>query len=944
MDKFEYKVRADEIKELISREQYARAAEIADTIDWRRVKSVMMLCTISDLYKINRRYEDARDILLLAYDRRPGGRTICYSLCELSIKMDEIAQAKEYLDEFVQIAPKDPGRYVLQYKMYEALDVSIEERIEVLVKLKEQDPRERWQYELAYLYHKIGLESHCVEECDELILWFGDGRYVIKAMELKMLHQPLSEEQQEQYDAYKAGLEKANRPAYEQAEEQKPAEFEDMPIQVKTMDVSPYNTINLQAELAQDLEKVLSDNYQPEQSVMDDITKVIVSPLYDSDTESFDNPEIAEVSTDDIETDRETEELRYQTVDFSSMDVLQAMQQAEAAEQARLAAEAEAAEQAEAEQLPVEEATLPEEADDEPAVETEVFFGETVEISDVEEALSEENTESASESVEEVAETVMEDAAESVSEDNTRDTVMEQLRLQNIGVMEEPPKFMAKVLSQEADGQLSLVMPDEKEVVEKQITGQLNLNDILLEWERIKKENEEKRMEDVRQRVLRQTGSMFTEFEATMRDGLLEKLESGEVSMDQLDEKIEEMTEAAEDVAEAEGFAVEPIAEMPEEIAQVVEEPAEELAEEVIEEGQEESAGVQEEIAEAVEEPAEDLVEEVTEEVPEETAEVQEEIAEAVEVPAEEPAEEVVEEAQEEAAEVQEEIAEAVEVPAEEPAEEVVEEVQQESVEVPVYVKPEVEREKAKVRTLSREERDLFAPFIPNKTARDQLINVLDNVSMASFTGNLIITGEEGIDIITLAKNIVAEIRENDSNFSGKIAKISGGILNDRNVEETLEQLSNGALIIHGAADLKADTINRLHRVLQQENFGIVVILEDTKPAMNRLLKLNPILKESFTARMDVDALSNDLLVGYGKKYALDNEYFIDDLGVLALHTKIENMQTNDHTVTTAEVRGIVDEAISHVNRKNIGHFFDILLAKRYNAEDMVILSEKDFT
>ena len=200
MDKSEYKLRAEEIKDLISRGEYAQAAEIADTIDWRRVKSVMMLCTISDLYKINRRYEDARDMLLLAYERRPGGRTICYSLCELSIKMEEYVQAIEYYKEFVQVAPKDSGRYILQYKLYEAQDVSLEERISVLEELKKRDYREKWAYELAYLYHRVGLAARCVEECDELILWFGEGKYVIKAMELKMLHQPLTPEQQEKYD------------------------------------------------------------------------------------------------------------------------------------------------------------------------------------------------------------------------------------------------------------------------------------------------------------------------------------------------------------------------------------------------------------------------------------------------------------------------------------------------------------------------------------------------------------------------------------------------------------------------------------------------------------------------------------------------------------------------------------------------------------------------
>lgn len=203
MDKYEYKVRADEIKSLISEGEYEEAVKIADSIDWRRVKSVMMLCTISDLYKINRRYEDSRNILLLAYEKQKG-RLIVYSLCELSIKLGEYVQAIEYYKEFVQLAPKDSGRYILQYKLYEAQDVSLEERIEVLEELKRHDYREKWAYELAYLYHRVGLESKCIEECDEMILWFGEGRYVLKAYELKMLHTHLTPEQQQKYEELKS--------------------------------------------------------------------------------------------------------------------------------------------------------------------------------------------------------------------------------------------------------------------------------------------------------------------------------------------------------------------------------------------------------------------------------------------------------------------------------------------------------------------------------------------------------------------------------------------------------------------------------------------------------------------------------------------------------------------------------------------------------------------
>ncbi|MDE5951464.1 MAG: hypothetical protein K2H12_07790, partial [Acetatifactor sp.] len=323
MDKNEYKIKADEIKALIAQAEYQQAADIADSIDWRRVKSVMMLCTISDLYKINRRYEDSRDILLLAYDRHPGGRTIVYSLCELSIKIEDYVMAIEYYKEFVQIAPKDTGRYILQYKLYQAQDVSLEERIAVLEELKSKDYREKWAYELAYLYHRVGLATKCIEECDELILWFGEGKYVVKAMELKMLHQPLTSEQQGKYDnrfqpepfyedsesfyqeqepVYEGdqGREYYSEAAY--AAEQRVSQEEkaalpvnvltaptiripsdEVEIQVKTVDVGEYNTINLQRELAEGLREVLED-----EESQDAITRSIIAPMMEDDGDGQD--------------------------------------------------------------------------------------------------------------------------------------------------------------------------------------------------------------------------------------------------------------------------------------------------------------------------------------------------------------------------------------------------------------------------------------------------------------------------------------------------------------------------------------------------------------------------------------------------------------------------------------------------------------------------------
>ena len=883
MDKYEYKVRADEIKELIAAGDYVQAAEIADTIDWRRVKSVMMLCTISDVYKINRRYEDAKNMLLLAYDRRPGGRTICFSLCELCIKTEEYVQAISFYNEFVSVAPKDPGRFILRYKLMEAQDVNLEERISVLEELKKRDYREKWAYELAYLYHRVGLATKCVEECDDLILWFGEGKYVIKAMELKMLHQPLTADQQRKYDnrfapekpgavgsvpeqfeneasgdvqgydeadetvsrdtrVYEAVYPEAELNSHEKAvdavlpEVDKSVQVEEgePEIQVKPMDVSAYNTINLQEELAAGLREVLEGEGARDKSA--EITRSILAPLFaNSDTESLDPPQIDEVSEGDLEEGDPKAE--------------------------------------------------PEEMES-----AEVFFSETADI------------------------------------------VLNQMQEEALAKPEEkvmtsqPPKELAHVLSQESDGQIRLVVPEEKALIEKQITGQMSFEDVFAEWERMKEESEKRRQEEVRQHVLQQTGAMFTEFEEAVRDGLLEKLENEKITP--FDPQAAELQE--EPVEEFAGEQTEELAEEP--AKEFAEESAEELAEEPVEE----SAGEQTE--ELAEEQAEEFVEENWGEVEEieeihdsedGASEEETEVAAEEETIAEEPDEWETETAEEEAVEeevIEEEIAE------EEAAEEeVVEEV------------PAVDRDPAKVRALTKEEKELYAPYIQSKADRESLVKAIDSISLAPYTGNIIITGEMGTDTFSLAKNMIREVQLTDSNFAGKVAKISGSGLNSQKIDDLIDHFKNGALIIQKATEMENTTVESINHVLQKDRFGIIIVLQDTKKAMDKFLAEHERFAEMFTARFHIHPMSDETLAAYGKQYAKEMEYAIDEFGMLALHTRIDELQTSDHAVTVVEVKEIVDEAIRRVNRKTLKHFFDVLFGKRYDDEDMIILGEKDF-
>ncbi len=944
MDKSEYKLRAEEIKDLISRGEYAQAAEIADTIDWRRVKSVMMLCTISDLYKINRRYEDARDMLLLAYERRPGGRTICYSLCELSIKMEEYVQAIEYYKEFVQVAPKDPGRYILQYKLYEAQDVSLEERIAVLEELKKRDYREKWAYELAYLYHRVGLAARCVEECDELILWFGEGKYVIKAMELKMLHQPLTPEQQEKYDhrfdAPGSYIPSQNsvqdngysgNQGYDQGYTQDGSYDQGQGYdQNYTQNYSQDGNYDQSQGYAQDYSQdgsydqnqgyVPEDNYdrisgdtQVYETVQQPAQETSAQPVQDDLDIHVKTMDVGQYNTINLQAElaaglREVlgeepkEDTAKATSDSITRSIVAPMMDSDT------------------ESLDYPEIAEVSEDDLEPETEqiegSEVFFGETGEIGDLSQVPEVETEEILPE---EPASLKKQDVVPELSEAEVEPEATTPV---------EPPKELANVLAQESDGQISLVMP-EAESIEKQITGQMNIEDILAEWERKKKENLEKREEEVRQHVLQQTGAMFTEFEQAVRDGLLEKLEKEKaVDADTVTDtdEVEELEEIADVNDETEKAPAEVSEEEPER------EPADTdiVDTEEVEELEEEPAVAEHEEEPATEEPEASVDMEVTQEPAAEIPEVPEETTAEIEEASEETTAETEEASEESVAEAEEEPEEAVE--------EVHEDEQPQTPEPPV-----VERDKAKVRALTREERELYAPFIQSKSAREQLVKAIDNISLAAYTGNVIITGEEGMDTLSLAKNMIREIQATDSNFSGKVAKISGHALNKKDVADTLSKLKNGALIIGKASEMNDTTVNTLYKALQQENQGIVIILEDTKREIDRFLEKHEKLKESFTARMDVEALSNDTLVAFGRQYAREMEYSIDELGVLALHTRIEDMQTIDHVVTVVDVKEIVDEAIAHANKKTLKHFFDVLFAKRYDDEDMIILTEKDF-
>lgn len=956
MDKYEYKVRLQEIKDLIAKGEYVEAASIADTIDWTKVKSVMMLCTISDLYKINRRLEDARDLLLLAYDRYPGGRSIVYSLCELFIKMGDVVQAVEYYKEFVQIAPKDTGRYILQYKLYEAQDVSIEERIEVLKELKSKEYIEKWAYELAYLYHRIGLATKCVEECDELILWFGEGRYVMKAMELKMLHEPLTPSQEEKYAEMKGEIvrqkaaEETGEVYPEAPEEEKPEEeVDESPtkeilmsdpddIQVKVMNVGQYDTINMQKELAANMKELWDQKTDKEPEAEGD-TDLQETKRLDSLADALEDFTMAETKV--IETDAVKEALN-QSEEQGEVFF------GETSEMTPVSAEESSAE--------ITEETL------EQPMEAPVQSGQST-VPEAAAPKAEEKQE-AEEPQEEEPETVVLPTKE-IEEHINAQPAMKPRIAATIDPHKPLPEGMEKMLGMEYDGQISMVVP-EAEQVEKQITGQISLEDVLAEWERVKKENEQKRMEEVQQHILQQTGAMFTEFEAATRDGLLEKLEKGKTIPTDEVEELEEYYEPAqedgenyEELAEQDEFLDESYDDYEEPVENTEEYTEESEAIAADTEAEEEPNAADADIEVEEEPDAADADTEVGEEPDAADAEAEGEAAEEAvdDTAAEKAGTEEPDAADTEAEEESDTAAADNEVGEEADATEAAEEAVEDDVkdaETDAVVKgkkapgqnkgkPVRKAGKEQGRRLTAEEKELFGSYLQNKHTREQILNAIDKISLAAYTGNIILTGEEGMDTLTLAKKLMKEVQQTDSNFSGKIAKISSESLNKKGIAPVFDRIVNGALIIQKANKLSDDSVKDMQKVMNQEHKGMIVILEDTRGGAHKLLKKHPELKELFNIEIHVEALDNDSLVSYGRKYAEEQEYGMDEMGVLALHTCIAERQTIDHIVTIEEVKDIIDDAIQHANRKTLGHFFDIIVAKRYDEEDRIILRENDF-
>ena len=886
MDKYEYKLKLDQMKSLTAEHNYEKAAEIADTINWNKIKNVNALVKVGEIYENTGRLEDSREVLLMAYDRSPIGRMIIYRLAKVAIKMKNFDEAKDYYQEFVEIAPHDNLKYVLKYEICKAQGANIETLIGILEELKEQEYTEEWAFELACLYHKAGMADKCVEACDELVLWFGDGPYVERALELKMIYQPLNKQQEEKYRRFCQKREGVVEVRPEEGLDS--GEIVNETVQIPDVKLSPerFNTQNLQEELQKSMQQIMqATEKETVTDSMDNIKKLVEEiPYLQLPKEEYDPSEEEEDTLEHIETDHEIDDSL--KINFKEL----------------LAEEHDG-------QIGM---YMPEKT----ALEHQI----TGQMS-IEEVLAEwEKTKYA-------AEVALEDA--------------KQRRL-------ESAKARALQEAEEIMGRLADIIPKldagvaPKDILQDQyIEGKplendraaamvANMNQILQEEiDRISTETA-----DIDKQLAEAAGTAASAMEPEPAASMGEISGSG-VNAAELAEEVSGMMQETEDV-EISGQEQIPGSQPDEEIADLS---AEETDEETVDLSTEEKAA--EEVSDISEEKTSeaddfdivtadtiDLGKVVTEQA----------LAEAVEhiTDTESATDDI----------TQKELADntAVEV-----TKEVLKKEDRVERVLPEITEPEDETGFEAVTSLGEELRGIFTYFVSIKGMEEQICQALTGAARHlitgkdASTGNMVIQGGSGSGKTVLATAMVKALQKETGKPKGKVGKIEASALNKKDVASLLKKISGGCLIIEKAGDISKETAVRLALLLKSDTSGLFVIMEDTHRGIEKALGRDEGFASRFSEKINIPIFTSDELVSFAKAYANELGYTIDEMGILALYNSISNIQKYDKATTLTEVKEIVDDAIHKSEKGGLRKAFSIITSRRYDDEDYVILREKDF-
>lgn len=807
MDKYEYRVKTEQMLEYMEQKAYGKAMEIADTIDWRKVKNASMLCSVSEIYEQNEKYEKSRDVLFIAYDRTPGSRKIIYRLGILALKLGEPSEAMDCYEEFVSVAPKDPNQYILRYKILKAQNAPITQQIEVLEEFKKAEYIEKWAYELAKLYDEAGMITECLEECDDLILWFSEGKYVYQAMELKMKYKPLTPLQQEKYDQKPDGpMTPSQKFVQKLRENQLDTSTATIPTgEVKEAIKEPQLQKQVTGQMK--IEEILASWEEKQKEVM----------------------EVIEQKRQEAEADKEIVELKSEPEAATPEDVRRLMEELEGKKEDEALEEASASEPMEAEpeviEEPIEEQTFAEEDfeecfDDEIDEELEEF--EELDIPEWDEQEMEAMTEDPVEVIEESEEEVIEEP-ESIFEEMSEEDA-------------------AQVLSEESEVDEETELYEEEEISRDLSEGQ-------------------------------------------------EEMDPEDDDEDSFDPNDFEEVEDGYDIRDFE----------------------------------EEIAAFERERKESEEDEDDDDFDLLNETIPLSRIEVAKAAAtgKTGKIPVDE-------------------IANALGATGT---------FGQGTTGFTVQAKYDLEAQsEVGLRAgLTEEQKKLFSYFVPVRGMSEQLVDVLEqdkqctNRQGTSKTGNLLIIGRKGSGKTVLAVDVVKAIQKQRKLKQGKVAIITGDSLNKKKIKEIVSKLYGGALIIEKAGRMNEKTVQRLNKAMERDTGELLIVLEEQRKPLDRLLSSNKEFRRKFTSRLEVPIFINDELVTFGQTYAKENGFKIDEVGILALYSRIDMLQREDHVVTVAEVKEIMDEAIEHVQKTNVKKIVKRVLGKGRDDADRVLLSEKDF-
>ncbi|WP_296116298.1 hypothetical protein [uncultured Eubacterium sp.] len=915
MDKYEYKLKLEQLQNLVAAGDYATASEMADTINWQKVRSVNTLCMVGEIYEKTGKYEACRTVLLQAYDHSPIGRNIVSKLAEVSIKAKKIDEAEEYYNEFLEIAPKDNMRYVLAYEISCLKDEPLPVRIAILEDLKDHEYSEKWAYELAVLYGQAQMRDKCVETCDELILWFGDGEYVEKALDLKRQYQPLTASQEEKYKQFreKKGMVEISIP---QTTEPKNVIHEMVKSAENTVTASKFNTSNLEEELAKSMKQIM--NATEKETVADTMENIkkIVSDI----------PYLNGEHEEDIEPAFDKEKINAQVDKSLKKDfkeLLSETEQEKKAEQPKKeipvvvkASEKKSAEEETAEQVASAQASIEEVLED---------WKKTKRAAEAAIAAAEQKK------LEMAKENALIEAGQIMERLKTLIPILDATPGEDLPAPEETTVAAALASdetftedgSEDSEEIQNASEKAEESEVEEASEEEKTTKDVSEATEKAAEEKASKSEED-------SSSSSDENTEPADEANAYTEIESADTAQAQNAESASEAV--AEETEAADLYATRKMPDVQSYRTQnIATEQTQKAADEEVEDT-------------VTEEPSDAEAEEVTaDEITEETISAEAEAEEEDHLRVVEPVpDEELEKTLAQATQMFMENSN-VEVPVGKAA------LSQNTGVLPEIKMPEdIETEQNQYQ-LTEEQKELFSYFLPVPGMEDQIRQVLLGAksrignSVTSLAGNILVQGEEGSGKTVFATSLIKAIQQEIGNEDAKIGKISAESLNQKDFAALVPKIAGGYLIVDKAGELTRETAVRMSQLMEQNTQGMVVVLEDTRAGIRKAMQLDFGFAKKFTEKVDIPIFTIDELVDFGKSYAKEMECTIDEMGVLALYNRINNIQKLERATTLAEVKDIVDEAIESAEGGGIKRAFGSIFSKKYNENDYLILHEKDF-